>query len=68
MNLVADVKMEQYAMNNSLVSGRFEHGIKLGFEMSRQGIGPWKISGLIFPADQQLQGLVSQNNSPFDAV
>ena len=55
-------------MNNSLVSGRFEHGIKFGFEMSRQGIGPWKISGLIFPADQQLQGLVSQNDSPFDAV
>ena len=67
MNLVADVKMEQYAMNNFLVCGRFEPGIKLGFEMSRQGIGNWKIAGLILPAYQHLQALAPQTDSPFDA-
>ena len=37
------------------MSGRVEPGIKLGFEMVRQGLGDWKIAGLILPNYQQLQ-------------
>ena len=68
MNQVADVDMGYSDMNSFLVSGRFEPGVTIGFEMSRQGLGRWKIAGLILPAYQQLQALASQNDSSIDTV
>ena len=60
---MADVEMAYVGMNQFLVSGRLEPGVKIGFEMARQGLGDWKIAGLILPDYQQLQALALEDES-----
>lgn len=67
MNQIADVEMRYTDMNNFHVSGRFDPGIKIGFEMSRHGLGKWKIAGLILPDYQQLQALAPQDDASVSA-
>ena len=63
INQMADVEMRYQGMNQFQVSGRVEPGIKLGFDMVRQGLGDWKIAGLILPNYQQLQALAAEDNA-----
>ncbi|RPF83411.1 MAG: DUF2939 domain-containing protein [Synechococcus sp. TMED20] len=60
---MANVEMAYVGMNQFLVSGRLEPGVKIGFEMARQGLGDWKIAGLILPDYQQLQALALEDES-----
>ena len=60
---MADVEMAYVGMNQFLVSGRLEPGVKIGFEMARRGLGDWKIAGLILPDYQQLQALALEDES-----
>ena len=58
---MGDVEMAYLGMNQFLVSGRLEPGVKIGFEMAREGLGDWKIAGLILPDYRQLQSLALED-------
>ena len=60
---MSGVEMAYVGMNQFLVSGRLEPGVKLGFEMTRQGLGNWTIAGLILPDVQQLQALALEDDA-----
>ena len=60
---MSGVEMAYLGMNQFMVSGRLEPGVKLGFEMTRQGLGNWKIAGLILPDVQQLQALALEDDA-----